>query len=256
MFYEKELNCLKKHIKTIYKDARKVDFKSSFKGVQDIVTTTDLAIEKAIVQCVRASFPNDHFHTEEFYNDTELKDRTWVIDPIDGTSNYAAHMDLFVIQIALFDQGDIVLSYVYVPGFDKTYYALKGQGAYLNGVLYAVSDHLQSSNMMISMVGATLKNNDKFYYHYLLKWAQSNQYKLRMLGSIGLEMCFTSEGIFDVYYSNVRNIWDIYPGLLLLREAGALICNELGEPYRLNIDSHMFVFKTKAVKNLFFKSLE
>jgi len=256
MGYEKELALLKNHVKRIYKDVFSKGFDTSFKGVQDIVTSSDLEVESQLVALLKEAFPGDHFHTEESYASTELKPRTWVIDPIDGTSNYASHLNLYVIQIALYDQGDIVLSYVYFPGFDKTYTALKGHGAFINDQPYLVSSHQEQANFLVSMVGFTQKHSDKTYYQRLLKWSQSNQYKIRMLGSIGLEMCFTSEGIFDLFYSNVTNIWDIYPGILLLREAGAILVNEKGKPYRLNQDSHLFACKNRTVYDHFFRSIK
>jgi myo-inositol-1(or 4)-monophosphatase len=256
MSYKKELELLNNHVHQIYEEAIKKTVKTELKGTQDIVTSTDLAIEKAIVTLIQSAFPNDHFHTEEYYNQTKLKNRTWVIDPIDGTSNYAAQMGLFVVQIALFDQEDIVLSYVYIPTFNETYFAIKGEGAYLNGKKYRASDNPHKNNFMMAVVGLTQKNNDKTYYQKLIEWSQKHHYKLRMLGSIGLEMCFASKGVYDLFYSDVTNIWDIYPGILLNREAGAILCNELGEPYRLNKDVHLFVLKDESAKEKVFKGIK
>lgn len=256
MSYKKEVELLKNNIKEIYENAVKLGFDAKFKGTQDIVTTTDLAIEKAIVALIKEHYPQDRFHTEEFYSDTLLNDRTWIIDPIDGTSNYAVGMGLFVVQIALYDHADIALSFVYIPEFNQTYYAIKGQGACMNGIPYHIDDHQGLSNFMISMVGITQKDNDKTYYNQLVSFAQKYNYKLRMLGSIGLEMTLASFGIFDLFYSNVTNIWDIYPGICLAREAGALLLNELGQPYRLGIDEHLFICKNQQVKAEVFKHIK
>jgi len=249
MSYQKEIDLIKKITKPIYETTTKKVFESDFKGEQDIVTTTDLYIEKALVKEIKAVFPKDHFHTEEFHHDTLLKDRTWLIDPIDGTSNYAAHLDLFVVQIALYDKGDIVLSYIYVPKMNKTYYAIKNEGAYLNEKPYLVDDHPQSTSFMMTMVGLTQDRADRKFFNQLMNFAIDHKYKIRMLGSIGLEFAFASEGIYDLLYTNVTNYWDLFPGILLLREAGAMLFNERGQTYQIN-DEHLFACKNQQAKEI------
>jgi myo-inositol-1(or 4)-monophosphatase len=96
------------------------------------------------------------------------------------------------------------------------------------------------------MVGITHKTKDKYYYKKILDVAIANKYKMRMLGSIGLELALMSNGVFDLFYSNVTNIWDLYPGILLLREAGAILLNETGNEYSLG-DLNLFVCKNEEV---------
>ncbi|MFW5847738.1 MAG: inositol monophosphatase family protein [bacterium] len=246
MGYKKELLLLKKNIKNIYKQTNNFKTNITYKGKQDIVTSTDLYVEEQIIKTIKTEFPTDHFHSEEFNRDTNLQNRTWLIDPIDGTSNYAIDMDLFVLQIALYDKGDIVLAFIYAPKLKKTYYAIKDYGAYLNGKRYAINNK-NSANFMMSLVGMTHNNNN--YYKKLINLAVDNKLKLRMLGSVGLELAFTSEGIFNIFYTNVTNLWDIYPGILLLRESGAILLNEKGKPYNLN-DKNLFVCKDLEAKKL------
>jgi len=249
MKYQKELNLLQAVTKNIYEQTLKFDFVTDFKGEQDVVTTTDLFVESELIKAIKNEFPEDNFHTEEYYHETLLKNRTWIIDPIDGTSNYVSGLGLFVIQIALFDFGDIVLSYIYLPTFNKTYYAIKGNGAYWNDQKYLVNDNLKKTNFLISMVGITHKNEDKYYYKKITDYSIKHKYKLRMLGSIGLELALTSEGVFDLFYTNVTNIWDLYPGILLLKEAGAILVNEKGKDYQLG-DLNLFVCKNNAVEEM------
>jgi myo-inositol-1(or 4)-monophosphatase len=254
MKYQKELDLIKEITKKIYDETLKFDFVTEFKGEQDVVTTTDLFVESELIKSIKTVFPDDNFHTEEYYHETVLKNRTWIIDPIDGTSNYASGLGLFVVQIAFYDQEDIVLSFIYLPVFKKTFYAIKGEGAYLNDKRYLIDNNLKPSNFMISMVGITHKNEEKLYYRRITDFSIMNKYKLRMLGSIGLELALTSEGVFDLFYTNVTNIWDLYPGILLLREAGAVLINEKGEDYRLG-DLNLFVCKNEAVKEIIKKNI-
>lgn len=248
MKYQRELRIIEENIKKILEETSN-NFTTENKGEQDIVTSNDLYIERRLAEVIKQSFPEDNFHTEEYFSETKLKDRTWIIDPIDGTSNYAKGLELFVMQLALYDQGDIVFSYIYAPLFDKAYYAIKGEGAYLNGKRYHLDQTLNTNSIMLSLVGFTHKTPDKTYYHKLLNSAIIHKYKLRMLGSIGLELALMSEGVYDMFYSNVTNIWDLYPGILLLREAGAVLLNERMEEYRLN-DLHLFVARNKEVKEI------
>ncbi len=242
MKYQKELDLLIQVTKQIYEDALLTIKETAFKGEQDIVTSTDLYIERQLIDSIKASFPNDFIHSEEYHNKTVLKDRMWLIDPIDGTSNYASNLGLYVVQIALYDKGDIVLSYIYAPMLNKTYYAIKDEGAYLNDQRYHVTDHHDPANFMISMVGLSHKTTDKSYFKKIIDLSIEYKYKTRMLGSIGLELALTSEGIFNLFYTNVTNLWDICPGILLAREAGYIILNEKNEPYQLQ-DHNLFVCK-------------
>ncbi len=247
MGYQKELNLIKEITHKIYDETIGQTLKSKFKGVQDLVTSTDLHIEEALIGIIRKVFPNDHFHTEEFHSQTRLKDRTWIIDPIDGTSNYAVGLPLFVVQIAFYDQGDIVMSYLYAPRLDKTWHAVKGGGAFVNDDPYQ-TDYREDDNMVMALVGMT-HDNKKTFYDKMLDLAIERKYKLRMLGSIGLELALASEGMFNFFYTNETKIWDLYPGLLLLKEAGAVLLNEKGKPYELG-DEHLFICKDKDAEDI------
>ncbi|MCD4827143.1 MAG: inositol monophosphatase family protein [Acholeplasmataceae bacterium] len=249
MNYQKELDLLKRIVKNIYEDTIHRVKKTSFKGVQDIVTSTDLYIERHLIDEIKKSFPNDFIHSEEFHNQTLLKNRTWLIDPIDGTSNYAAKLGLYVVQIALYDQEDVVLSYIYAPTLNKTYYAIKGLGAFVNDQKYHVSDEHDPSNFMISMVGLSHSLSNQSYFEKMIDLSINHKYKMRMLGSIGLELSLTSESIFNLFYTNVTNLWDICPGLLLVREAGCISVNEKLMDYQLG-DQHLFVFTDKKTIEL------
>ena len=171
-----------------------------------------------------------------------------------GQATYAVDLNLYVVQIALYDQNDLALSFIYYPRDNKTYYAIKGQGAYLNDQLMTVNDNQKPSNKMLSMVGYTIKNSEKTIYDKLLHYAGNEHVKLRMLGSIGLELAFTSEGIFTMFYTNVKNLWDLAPGVLLAREAKALVFNEKGKDYQIG-DSHLFVSKNEAFKAKILESI-
>lgn len=254
MNYQTELNLLKTHVPRIYQEIDNNLKEVSFKSGDEIVTTTDLYIESELIKVIKKAFPSDTFLSEEFHKDGDLVNRAWLIDPIDGTSNYAVNFDQFCVQIALYDNDDLALAFIYVPSNQKTYYAIKGEGAYLNDQRIHILDNKKPSNKMMSMVGYTNKHSDKTYYEKLLKHALKEQIKLRMLGSIGLELALTAEGIFTMFYTSVKNLWDLGPGVLLCKEAGAILFNEHGHPYQLG-DTHLFVAKAETHKNNLLKAI-
>lgn len=247
MSYQKELDLLIKAIPEVYEQAKEVKKEISYKAGNEVVTSIDLFVESELIKRIKDTFPLDTFLSEEFYQNEHLNDRTWVIDPIDGTSNFSVELDLFVIQVALYDKGTFVLSMIYVPTTNKMLYALKGVGAFRNGVKYLVSDSKEKENLMLSMVGITTKHKDKTVYEKLIVHSMTSNTKIRILGSIGLEMSLMSEGVFDMFYSSVTNIWDIAPGILLSKEAGALVFNEQGKPYQIG-DKHLFITKSEKSK--------
>lgn len=255
MKYQTELELLKTHVPRIYQTIDSSLKQVSFKSGDEIVTTTDLFIESELIKVIQSVFPNDTFLSEEFHKDGKLVNRAWLIDPIDGTSNYAVNLDLFVIQVALYDQNDLALAFIYNPNNQKTYYAIKGEGAYLNHQKITVHDNSKPSNQMISIVGFTNKHTDKAYYKKLYQYAFEEQIKLRVLGSIGLELALTAEGIFTLFYTSVKNLWDLGPGILLTREAGALLFNETGAPYQIG-DTHLFVAKSEQHKSQVLKAIQ
>jgi len=255
MKYTKELELLQRSVPDIFKLTEMQEKEVSYKARNEIVTSSDLFIETELIRVIKKEFPNDHFHSEEFNKLTELKDRTWIIDPIDGTSNYVHHLDLFVNQIAFYDQGEIVLSYIYVPRSNKVFYAVKGEGTYLNDKRIYTT-HSKAPNMLMSLVGISHKTEkDKKLFYHMLDFAYKNSIKVRMLGTVGYELSAVAEGSFIILYTDVTNFWDIAPGLLLIREAGGIVLNNEGKEYVMG-DDHMFCFCDESIKDRVVESLK
>ncbi len=249
MKYSQELELLQQCVSKIFEQAEEQEREIGYKKRNEIVTSSDLFIEKEIIKTIKSKFPEDRFHSEEFNRDTLLGDRTWLIDPIDGTSNYAHNLDMFVVQIALYDKSEIVLSYIYKPRTKKTYYAITGEGAYLNEQKISVFSDLEQPNQLMSMVGLShQKTKDKSYFLKLIDYTNRNGIKIRVLGTLGYEMAEMAAGAFVMLYTDVTNFWDVAPGLLLNKEAGATVLNESGNEYHLG-DEHMFVFCDKVFGN-------
>lgn len=249
MKYTEELKFLKTIVPRLFQKTEESEKKISYKQRNEIVTSSDLFIESELIKAIESRFAGDKIHSEEFNRDTELSDRTWLIDPIDGTGNYAHDLDLFVLQIALYDRGDIVLSYIYAPRFKKTYYAIKDEGAFLNECRIQVDSAVTLSNSLLSLVGLSHQSKkDKRRFDLLLDFARNNGLKVRVFGSMGFEMACMAEGVFSVLYTDVTNYWDLAPGLLLITEAGGMVVNEFGKKYSLG-DKHLFAFGSEIIKN-------
>ena len=248
MKYNEELKMLKTIIPKLFELTEESEKKISYKQKNEIVTSSDLFIEKALIKEIKNNFPGDNIHSEEFNRGTELKNRTWLIDPIDGTGNYAHNLDLFVMQIALYDHDEVVLAYIYAPRFNKTFYAVKGEGAFLNNKRINVNTDGSMSNSLMSLIGLSHQSKqDKKTFDYLIDFAREKGFKVRVFGSAGFEMASMAEGIFSVLYTDVSNFWDLAPGLLLITEAGGFVINEDGEKYRLG-DKQLFAFGNAEIK--------
>lgn len=248
MKYQKELELLQNTVAKLFEETEKETKEVSFKDMNEVVTSSDLYIEQELIKAIKNNFPEDHFHSEEFNKNTVIKDRTWIIDPIDGTSNYVNRLDLFVNQVAFYDKGEIVLSFINVPRAHKTFYAIKGEGAFLNGKKIHTTSS-ESKNKLMSLVGISHQTNkSKEHFFDLIDYASLNNVKVRMLGSLGYELAATAEGSFVILYTDVTHFWDIAPGLLLIKEAGGIVVNEHAKQYVLG-DRHMFCFCDEKMRN-------
>lgn len=253
LLYQAELELLEKNVPNIFTLTENQEKTVSYKQRNEVVTSSDLFIETEIINLIKSHFPNDKFHSEEFNRNTELSDRTWLIDPIDGTSNYVHKLDLFVVQIALFDKNEVVLSYIYVPRFNKTYKAIKNHGAFLNEKRINVISDIEQSNKLMSLVGLSHQTiRDKVIFKKMIEFSIENGVKIRVIGSLGFEMAAMAEGIFTMLYTDVTNLWDIAPGLLLVKEAGGIVVNNQGKPYKFG-DQHMFIFSNNELKEKIIK---
>ncbi len=255
MHHQAELEFLQILIPALYAKTETKEAEISYKQKCEIVTSSDLFLESEFAKAVRERFPGDRIHGEEFHRETLLEGRTWLIDPIDGTSNYAHGLDLFVIQIALYEAGETVLSYVYAPKLQKTYHAVKGEGAFLNGERISVCRGGDSRNRLMTMVGLTHRAEaDKTDFLRMIGFSRKSGIKTRMLGTMGLEMALLAEGVFVLLFTDVTNLWDVAPGCLLVKEAGGILLNREGKPYSLG-DSHLIALADESLAEGVFASL-
>ena len=233
MNYQNELSFITAKIKEAYglfaasgpKDVRS---KSAF----DLVTEVDVNIERFLTEAILAAFPGDKVHAEELSSQQTITGRTWVIDPIDGTCNFAHSIPTYGIQCCLFVGGEPRMAVIWLPCQDEMYTAIEGQGCYLNGKQVFVDKTVTADNAVISVGDFTHKSDRLAALQYrAVGYLYPRVSKLRMYGAASVDYAFFVSGRLAATVFTTRNLWDIAPGILMSKEAGAIIMGLDGKPY-------------------------
>ncbi len=195
----------------------------------NLVTELDREAESLIIKTLLTSYPDHDILAEESGSHNHKSDYRWVIDPIDGTTNFAHGLPIFCVSIGLEYQGDILLGVIYDPTRDELFTAERGKGAFLNGNPISVSDtaSLIQSVLVTGFaynVSSTRENIDHFQ-NFLLE-ARA----VRRLGSAALDLCYVAAGRLDGYWEMSLNPWDMAAGVLLVQEAGGKFTDLEGRP--------------------------
>ncbi len=211
-------------------------FNGSFKvsskdGLNDLVTEADHASEKAIIGIIQKSFP-DHFilgeETGEIQSNSEYK---WIIDPIDGTINFANGIPICCVSVGLEKAGSMVLGAVYNPFMNELFVAEKGMGATLNDKKIHVSnkDNVATSCLVTGFPYTYLDspNGPLQVFEKLIRKAVP----VRRLGSAAIDLCWVAAGRFDGFYEHKLQAWDSAAGFLMVEEAGGKITDFEGNYY-------------------------
>ncbi|HEX2966588.1 MAG TPA: inositol monophosphatase family protein [Syntrophorhabdaceae bacterium] len=205
------------------------EFAIHHKGEINLVTDVDLACQDRIVRLIRKKFPDDNIISEEQSNRFEADGNRWIIDPLDGTTNFAHGYPFFCTSIAYEVKGKVVLGVIYNPIFRELFVSERGKGAYLNGRRIHVSrtDELKKSLLTTGFpydVATSKDNNIDHFVHFLFE-AQA----IRRDGSAALNLCYTACGRFDGFWEMKLNPWDIAAGALMVEEAGGQVSGIVGK---------------------------
>jgi myo-inositol-1(or 4)-monophosphatase len=205
------------------------DFNIARKGEIDLVTDVDLAAEKLIVARLKAAFPGHAILAEEMHAATRGAARTWIIDPLDGTTNYAHGYPAFCVSIGFEVDGAIEWGMVYNPNLEETFVATRGRGAFLNGAPLRVSQTATLGASLLATgfpydIRTSEKNNLANFQHFAVR-AQG----IRRAGSAALDLCYVAAGRFDGFWELKLNPWDCSAGYLMVREAGGKVTNLRGD---------------------------
>ena len=221
--YNKEIKIIKKAIKKACKK-----FLSDFhverkaKGAFDYVTESDLACEKYLTKVIKKHFPKDNFLTEEFSHDATLQDRTWIIDPIDGTINFMQGLPIYGLQMAFYDRGETQFAFIALPTAKELYFAQNGCGAYLNGKQLVVNKNVEMADALIVTNEPKHTDAEFDFYGKFVKKVVSKTLGLRLLGASCWEYTAVASSKVGAYVLVTNNEWDYMPGMFICKEAGAV----------------------------------
>ena len=203
------IKACEKASKVLIRDFGEVEkLQVSNKGPSDFVTNADLKTEKIIIEELKKAKPHYSILSEEKGKEINKDNKTWIIDPIDGTINFLHGVPHFAISIALRDDNEIIAGLIYDPIKDEMFYAEKNNGAFFNNQRIRVSKKNNISECLF-VTGGKIEFNYDFSY--------------RKSGSAALDLAYVAAGRYDGYFQKKLNIWDIAAGIIILKEAGGLI---------------------------------
>ena len=209
-------------------------FQVKEKGRFDLVTDADVASQRAIQEYLSSLFPDHAFLGEE---EGAGKSRpgpdappTWIIDPIDGTTNYVHDCPFYCVSIGLQIANEMIVGVVYDPAHKEMFAAAKGGGAWLNDQrLHTSATPTLAQSLLATGFPPDLRGNEK-----ALDWWRHFSYQaqaLRRTGSTALNLAYVAAGRYDGYYAFDNHVWDIAGGIVLVREAGGIVSDIDGGPY-------------------------
>ncbi len=217
----------------IQKGHNEKGFEIRHKGEIDLVTEVDIECQARIIELIKERFPGDEIIAEEKDNYYGGRENRWIIDPLDGTTNYAHGYPFFCTSIAYEEKGEVTIGVVYNPIFDELFVAKKNEGAYLNGKRIQVSpiDDLKRALLSTGFpydLATNPRNNIDHFVNFLYA-AQA----IRRDGSAALNLSYVACGRFDGFWELKLNPWDVAAGQLIVREAGGVITGFEGEDYSI-----------------------
>ena len=205
-----------------------------FKGEINLVTDVDCESEAYLMERIRSSFPDHGILSEESPEHLSPSPYRWIIDPLDGTTNYAHNYPCFCVSVALERNGELLAGAVFNPLLSESFTASAGGGAFLNGERIAVSGIEDLRRSLLSTgfaydVKESTDNNLEFFREFVFAGQA-----IRRDGSAALDMCYLACGRFDGFWELKLHPWDTAAGLLLLREAGGVATRLDGSPYDIH----------------------
>jgi myo-inositol-1(or 4)-monophosphatase len=209
----------------------------TFKGYRDIVTEVDVSAEAIVLGMIRERFPGHAIVSEEAeggaVGDKLSRGHTWVVDPLDGTTNYARRIPVFCVSIGVLERGEPCVAVVHDPLRDQTFVAERGWGSRLDGALMHVS---RVADFGSTVVGMDWARDDAGRQRVLACLGQIAPRcgTARVLGSAALGLAYVAAGWLDAYVHLALKPWDAAAGMLLVAEAGGRCTTLDGAPYRVD----------------------
>jgi myo-inositol-1(or 4)-monophosphatase len=201
------------------------------KGINDFVTEVDHAAEAAIIKTLLEAYPQHAILAEESGKEhgNQQSDYQWIIDPLDGTTNFIHGLPIYAVSIALAHRGVVQQAVVYDPTRNDLYHASKGRGAYLNDRRLRVSRRTKLKDALVG-TGFPFRKGDNFKrYLKLFEDVMQQTAGVRRPGAASLDLCYVAAGYYDAFFETGLSPWDVAAGSLIVSEAGGLVGNFTGD---------------------------
>jgi myo-inositol-1(or 4)-monophosphatase len=207
-------------------------------SVKEVVTEYDKMVDELIIRWIRERYPHHSLLTEESGHLNGDSDWLWIVDSLDGTSDFANSNPLFSVCIAVMHKGELLLGAIYAPAIKEFYLAEKGNGAYLNQRRIHVSQTSKLGQSYLFYCEGGERNRSRTAG--ILSKVYPHVMDVRKLGSAGLETAWVAAGKREAYFTTKIEPWDVAPGVLLVREAGGEVTDFKGNPWRLETSDLLF----------------
>jgi myo-inositol-1(or 4)-monophosphatase len=205
--------------------------KVNVKGPNDFVSEVDRAAESAIIETLLQAYPDHGILAEESGNShgNRHSDYQWIIDPLDGTTNFLHGLPIYAVSIGLAHRDVVQQAVVYDPARNDLFFASRGRGAFLNDRRLRVSKRTQLSDALVG-TGFPFRRGDDFErYLQMMQSVMQRCAGVRRPGAAALDLCYVAAGWYDGFFETGLNPWDVAAGSLMVTEAGGLIGNFTGE---------------------------
>lgn len=196
----------------------------------NLVTEVDRKSEAMIIEIIKRRFPHHDFLAEESGSQRRESEFRWIIDPLDGTTNFTHGLPIFCVSIGLEVKGVPTLGVVYDPNLDELFTAERGRGAFLNNRPIRVSStRMLNESLVVTGFPYSIRSNPADAIQHFTNFLMEAQ-AVRRLGSAALDLCYVACGRFDGYWEISLNPWDMAAGVVVLEEAGGMFTDFLGFP--------------------------
>lgn len=216
----------------ILKKFGKIGVKYTKEDVTDVVTEADLIANNIITRAIKKKYPTHAIVSEETGEHQIGAEYCWIIDPLDGTRNFATRTPMFAVMIALAHNGKVELATIYNPCANELVFAKKGKGAFLNGKKVTCSKQKTWKNSW-GLTSVNISKKSSANLSKLVKYSEKEVFWMSAFGSAGVSNIYLADGRRDWRASQGGGIWDYAPAYLILTEAGCKVTNLKGEPWSL-----------------------
>lgn len=195
------------------------------KGKSDMVTYVDKTAEAKIVAVLQVLLPGSGFIAEEGTAQDHGEKYRWVIDPLDGTTNYIHGISPFAVSIALMENHEIIMGVIYEISLNEMFYAWKSSPAYLNGQEIHVSTAATTADSLIATGFPYYDFSKLDHYLEAMNFFMRNSHGMRRLGSAASDLAYVAAGRFEGFYEHALHPWDVAAGIIIIQQAGGKVCD-------------------------------